>query len=31
MDTDIEDTVNGKLAGDRTFKTNQEWVALTHG
>ena len=25
------DTVNGKLAGDRTFKTNQQWVAPTHG
>ena len=25
------DTVNVKLAGDRTFKTNQQWVAITHG
>jgi hypothetical protein len=25
------DTVNVKLAGDRTFKTNQQWVAMTHG
>jgi hypothetical protein len=25
------DTVNVKLAGDRTFKTNQQWVTITHG
>ncbi len=25
------DTVNGKFAGDRTFKTNQQWVTPTHG
>jgi hypothetical protein len=25
------DTVNVKLAGDRTFKTNQQWVAIAHG
>jgi hypothetical protein len=30
-DTLDPDTVNGKLAGDRTFKTNQQWVAPTHG
>ena len=25
------DTVNVKLAGDRTFKSNQQWVAMKHG
>jgi hypothetical protein len=25
------DTVNGKFVGDRTFKTNQQWVTPTHG
>jgi hypothetical protein len=25
------DTVNGNLADDRTFKTNQQWVTPTHG
>ncbi len=25
------DTVNGNLTGDRTFKTNQQWVCPTHG
>jgi len=25
------DTVKGKLGGDRSFKTNQQWVAATHG
>ena len=25
------DTVKGKLGGDKSFKTNQQWVAATHG
>jgi hypothetical protein len=25
------DTVKGKLGGDKSFKTNQQWVATTHG
>jgi hypothetical protein len=37
MDTDIEGQIGlghskrGKLVDDRTFKSNQKWVAPTHG
>ncbi len=36
MDTDIEGQIGpghskGEVGGDKSFKTNQQWVAATHG